>query len=549
MPKNSAKSVTKLPIHGLTQRVGVLAAVTFLAMLLVWSSHDDKNDIFSRHRDTDLELMKPLQNVTRGEPIVEWVTAELEQNYTSNLLSRCCLGRRDVPAERSITVDIRFLNIDEENPIELSTGNAHEVSFQALDESGNGRNYGGDYFEVDLACEWWRSRPPTKDMGDGTYSFILQVHPDFAGTCNITIILLFRNFEGLYLTRLRPVHEKQIRKIPVSFLRSKIKLPKLRLCKKSDFNRGLWAGRWTRHAKNDTCEISDDGRYRCLETNYPCTVPWCSGSLGSLESNGWVYSAHCSFALFSAEDAWNCLNNRWLFFWGDSTNVDTIRNMLFFTLGVPLKELDVVSRHFDETFTNPKDRSQSVRITQFWNGHWNVSQVHLGLKTLTYKEHRDFLKSFFKGSVVPDTVLFNSGLHDGRYWSRPNEFANAVDYAISVWTQILEGVKRRGLEIPNFIFRSTVVSASFIRYMGLNPSKMEVFNGILLEKLRAARLITGVIDYFDMTWAWHFDLRTSDGYHYGRFPSTRVWKDGQIGHHYFVDLMLGHVTLNAICST
>jgi len=221
--------------------------------------------------------------------------------------------------------------------------------------------------------------------------------------------------------------------------------------------------------------------------------------------------------------------------------------MLFFTLGVPLHELDVVTRHFTESFTNPQNSSQSVRITQFWNGHWSISQGHLGLKTLTLKEHRDSLRSFFNGSVVPDTVLFNSGLHDGRYLRHLDQYVVRADYAISIWRGMIEGVKKRGLEIPNFIFRSTVATSNFMRYMGINPSKMEAFNGILVEKLRAARLITGIIDYFDMTWAWHFDRRSNDGMHYGRFPSKSEWKDGQIGHQYFVDLMLGHVILNAIC--
>lgn len=75
---------------------------------------------------------------------------------------------------------------------------------------------------------------------------------------------------------------------------------------------------------------------------------------------------------------------------------------------------------------------------------------------------------------------------------------------------------------------------------------MEAFNAIILDKLRAAGLGTSAIDFFNMTWAWHLDNRCNDGLHYGRFPSKRKWRDDQIGHQYFVDLMLGHVLLNAI---
>ena len=95
-------------------------------------------------------------------------------------------------------VQIRLLS----SFLTLSTGNDHELFFKALDESGNDRNHGRDYFEIDLAGEWCISRPLTRDFGDGTYLFILQVHPDFTGTYNFTVVLLFRNYLGLFLTLL-----------------------------------------------------------------------------------------------------------------------------------------------------------------------------------------------------------------------------------------------------------------------------------------------------------------------------------------------------------
>ncbi|MQM18495.1 hypothetical protein Taro_051489 [Colocasia esculenta] len=35
-----------------------------------------------------------------------------------------------------------------------------------------------------------------------------------------------------------------------------------------------------------------------LDSAFPCQMPLCRGHLGMLESNGYVYSTHCSFALF-----------------------------------------------------------------------------------------------------------------------------------------------------------------------------------------------------------------------------------------------------------
>ncbi|KAB1206666.1 Potassium channel AKT2/3 [Morella rubra] len=52
--------------------------------------------------------------------------------------------------------------------------------------------------------------------------------------------------------------------------------------------------------------VSDiHGRYRCLAPEFPCQRPWCSGLLGLLESNGWVYSAHCAFRLFLQDNGGN----------------------------------------------------------------------------------------------------------------------------------------------------------------------------------------------------------------------------------------------------
>ncbi|GMH08393.1 hypothetical protein Nepgr_010233 [Nepenthes gracilis] len=481
-----------------------------------------------------------------GQVDWDWVQIELEPNYSSNLLARW-LAPGGEPCRNAKTAEIKINEgFDDANPVVLSTGTAHVIVFQALDESGTPRCSGGDYFEIEFSGELWKSRPPLKDLGNGSYSFTLQIHPDFAGIYNLSIILLFRHFEGLKYSPTRFVFGKELRRIPIEFFWTKSRLPYLHTCSKSDFNRDVWAGRWTRHARNDSCDISDDGRYRCLQPDYPCSKPWCHGSLGLLESNGWVYSAHCSFKLFAVDEAWKCLNSRWLFLWGDSNHVDTVRNILFFFLGVP--QLEVVTRRFDKNFMNPKNESQFVRITNIFNGHWDMKGNYLGLDSLINQEYRDLIKSYFNGSTVPDTVIFNSGLHDGVYWPNIRRFVGGAARAAAFWEEVMKMPEKNGLGMPNFIFRSTVATGGYARLLAFNPSKIEAFNAVLLEKLRAKGIVSEVIDDFDMTWAWHFDNRCNDGVHYGRFPAKLKWKDGRIGHQYFVDLMLGHVLLNAICS-
>ncbi|XWS09041.1 hypothetical protein CRYUN_Cryun40dG0051600 [Craigia yunnanensis] len=513
------------------------------------SSLESKNvtQFTSREIDNFSSVENADENLTRSNDLssLNWVSAELEQNFTANLLARL-FAPGEEPCKESQTAEIKIPGLDGETLVELSAGEIHEFMFQAVDESGNGRCLGGDYFEVDLSGESWKSRPLVKDFGNGSYSVSLQVHPDFYGEYNLTVILLFRHFQGLKFSPARFAYDRQLRHIGIRFFKTKAQLPELLICQKSDFSRDAWSGRWTRHGKNDDCQISNDGRYHCLSPDFPCQNPWCNGSLGLLESNGWVYSSHCSFQLFSADSAWGCLKNRWIFFWGDSNHVDTIRNMLKFVLGLP--EIKSVPRRFDMNFSNPKDPSQSVRITSIFNGHWNASQNYLGLDSLKDEGFRNLVKKYFSEDTVPDTIIINSGLHDGVHWSSIRAFSHGAEYAASFWNEVMESVRQRGLVVPQIIFRTTIATGGYARSLAFNPNKMEAFNGVFFEKLRRAGLVSGVIDNFDMTFSWHFDNRCNDGVHYGRAPLKMKWRDGEIGHQYFVDLMLCHVLLNVLCA-
>ncbi|KAI3508982.1 hypothetical protein L1887_24005 [Cichorium endivia] len=522
------------------------------------STHLEGNltDPAETHRDfagiQQVSPAKPLNQVNIIEkpsaPVsLEWVSAELESNYSSNLLGRW-MAPGGEPCKDSSTEGILIEGLDNlDHKIELSTGVIHNYVIQTLDGSGKPRCFGGDYFEIDLSGDTWKSRPPIKDFGDGRYSFSLQVHPDFTGEYNLTINLLFRHYQGLKYSPERFAFDKVVRVIPITFKNStsSAPLPELRRCKKSDYRRDVWAGRWTRHGKNDKCVISNDGRYRCLDHNYPCQNPWCQGKLGSIESNGWVYSTHCSFKLFDSKSAWKCLNNRWLFFWGDSNHCDTIRNLLNFVLNV---EMATVPRLFDMNITNPNNPIQSLRITSVFNGHYNHTGNYQGLNSLYNQAYRDYLKQYFSGDTVPDTLIMNSGLHDGVFWPNLRRFAKGAQDAASFWAEVLDGVRRRNIVVPEVIYRTTVATGGYARRLVFNPNKMEAFNGVFLDKLRQFGVINHVVDHFDMTYPWHYDNRCNDGVHYGRAPAKMKWRDGEIGHQYFVDLMLCHVLLNLLCA-
>ncbi|XP_019180524.1 PREDICTED: uncharacterized protein LOC109175663 [Ipomoea nil] len=490
-------------------------------------------------------LQLPPQDEPSGSRIGNWVLAELEDNYSSKLLEGW-LTPGGEPCKDSRSVGIRVPGLDDREGLELSTGDIHEFVFQAVDEKGQAHCLGGDYFEIDLSGEKWKSRPPTKDLGNGTYRFHLQVHPDFHGDYNVTIILLFQHYEGMRFSPQRFAFDRVLRVFPVKFTKSRAELPEISQCVRSDLARNVWSGRWTRHAKNDTCLVDNGGRFICQDPSFPCQKPWCHGAMGGLESNGWVYSAHCSFKMFSSEEAWNCLNKKWIFWWGDSNHCDTIRNILHFILD--FHDIPDVPRRFDANITNPKDPSQTVRLTSIFNGHPNETGNYHGLYSLANAEYREFLKGYFSGNVVPDTIIMNSGLHDGVYWPSIRAFIKGADYTAAFWSEVIQAVKQRHKVPPKLLYRTTVTTGGYARTLAYNPQKMEAFNGVVLDKLRAYAALDMVIDDFDMTYPWHYDNRCNDGVHYGRAPAKLVWRDGQIGHQYFVDLMLGHVLLNALCS-
>jgi hypothetical protein len=480
-----------------------------------------------------------------------WLSVPSPTNFTEDLLARWLTpgGSRCRDAR---TANISVPALDGAAAVtELAAAEIHEFRFWALDDAGARRCLGGDFFEIDLSGAAWKSRPPVVDHGDGSYTFRLQVAPRFAaGQFRLTVVLLFRSFEGLKFSSARFSYHAELRRVPLLFRAgNNASLPALETCRAADFRREVWSGRWTRLARNDNCEEVDDaGRYRCLEPEHPCEAPWCEGPLGALESNGWVYSAHCSFKLFTADAAWRCLDGKWLFFWGDSNHVDTIRNLLTFVLGV--EDTSAVTRRFDAVFTNPSGGTGTLRITSIYNGHWNMSMNYLGLHSLRHREFRQLVRSYFMGDDrVPDVVVLNSGLHDGCYWSSFRAYVQATEFAAQFWSGVMAKVRSRGLAAPRVFYRTTVATGGYARDLAFNPNKMELFNGVLVEKLRRHGVLTGgVIDNFDMTFPWHYDNRCNDGVHYGRAPAKRVWRDGKIGHQYFVDLMLGHVLLNAICN-
>lgn len=380
-----------------------------------------------------------------------------------------------------------------------------------------------------------------------------------AGIYTLKVVLLFSSLHGLDHRPDEWVQAREVIHLQLEFIDPPPPTPSenglaggkpnLKICTDKDFQLQAWHGRWTRAIKaNESCAADPEGRFRCLDPTAPCKSPWCQGPLGSVESNGWVYSAHCAFRIFTQSEAWGCLTGKWLFFWGDSNHQDTIRNLLNFVLGRHDSDL---GRTFESSFSNPENSSQLLRITSFFNGHYVESGNNLGLKSLNNSEYRNAVRSYFLPSheTVPDAVILNSGLHDGKAWPTVGLFAEGAHNASKFWGAIRNGVRADEGRRPKVVFRATVAPAGESRKMPANPHKMEVFNAILGEELVSSigREALKIVDAYDMTFPWHYDNVHSDGGHYGRPPSLTSRQGSTTGHQYFVDVMLAHVLLNAIC--
>lgn len=473
----------------------------------------------------------------------EWIRFPDQEKETETLLRRLAENGTK-PCHAAATARIVGLGFGLERPLELQAGIVHRFAFTAYDEKGEPRCSGGDYFETDLSGPSWKSRPPVTDLGNGSYFLSLQVDPRFAaGLYSLKIILLFGNYNGLHRRRDSWARREEMLTVALKFVRSQDSSegPPLNVCSGDDYRAQAWSGRWTRNAHKNPCKIDSAGRFRCLDADEPCKKPWCDGAVGLLESNGWVYSAHCSFKIYKPAEAWDCLDGKWLFFWGDSNHVDTIRNLLNFVL--ELWDIKAVPRRFDKTFVKGSKR---VRITSVFNGHWNETLNYQGIHSLANEDFRQNLRQYFAGDRLPDFMIMNSGLHDGVYWKHVDQFAKGAEEAAEFWNSVMKSVDDRKKKRPVLLYRTTIATGGYARTLWYNPHKMETFNHILLEKFREKNLVSMVVDGFDLTYPWHYDNNCSDGVHYGRAPARTKWH-GQIGHQYFVDLMLVHILLTAIC--
>ncbi|BBN00201.1 hypothetical protein MPTK1_1g27220 [Marchantia polymorpha subsp. ruderalis] len=511
-----------------------------------------KNDVVPQPaKNETLEKPKTVEIRKQNIKFMPHDKASILRQYLENGSTLC----HHVPTARA---HVFGLPHPAKGDITLTTDEDHDLLIVSYAENGQRRCSGGDFYETDLTGTQWKARPPVQDLGDGTYLVKLRVDSRFPGSYQLKVILLFANLHGLDRSpdkwaMYNMTLEEPTLLVTVKFLNEPSPVMSTAAefppCSKKDFDHTSWQGRWTRTKMNETCNPDNHGRFKCLPANESCDSPWCTGPVGSLESDGWAYSTHCAFRIFTRDEAWSCLKDKWLFFWGDSNHQDTARNLLNFILGFDLASLPRTS---DQNYTNPENPSETVRISLVFNGHYDDRYNYKGLLSLQNATYRERLRSNFDHHTdsegkIPDAMILNSGLHDGIFWSNFTHFVEAAENASSFWHSTWAAADKDVHKRPKVVYRTTVAPAGAHRITAINPQKVELMNTVLVDSFVSKFGLENlqIVDDFDMTFPWHYDKSYSDGEHYGRAPNAHSWIKG--GHHYFVDLMLAHVHLNAIC--
>lgn len=501
-------------------------------------------------------------------PHQNWHNILLEEssNYTTTLTTLLHLNATSgSPCYRASTNWTRLEGLPEPlvGQYLFATDVLHRLTLIAYEENGERRCSGGDYFEVDFHNDHYRSRPPTVDFGNGSYGLDLIVPSRFAGSFVLEISLLYGNWHGLEIStvqwaKMKVLLTEQLKMVtdlgdpPID---QSVHNASLKQCAHGDFDRTSWQGRWTRTWFSEPCEADQEKRFRCLpegDSRFQCEEPWCFGPVGRLDSNGWAYSAHCSFKIFQPDEAWKCLNGRWFLMWGDSNFQDTVRNLLLFVMDWPLPRGRGLSeymfgRNYEEVFVNARAVDQTFQVSQVWNANVREEEMWEGLEILKHEEHQLRLQAYFHGTRWPDTIVMNSGMHDGIHHWTTQSYVESADWAVDWWIRFYTGLPldRR----PQLLWRTTIAPAGLVRPMPSNPNKLEMYNHIIMEKLQAVGDVLPIkfVDTFDLTFPFHYDNEYCDGGHYGRPPGSKETPWFGRPHWYFVDIMLAHIWLNALC--
>jgi hypothetical protein len=464
-------------------------------------------------------------------------------------------------------------------PACLEVGERYSAVLVAEDVTGRPRCGGGDYFEVLLygggplgsRGPAILKRPWLQDGGAGNYTltlhvpaidtlvgdYVLHIHPLFLqgegfgtkGPLTVKASVARMHDKDDLTARLwfgargscsgggggAPAGSAPINGAPPSMSPRPSLPPPLPVCTRSKMAEPAWHGYWLRAPPHYAAN--------------PCEPPYCAAGSTTIQSvmddnvDLWVYRREdCAFKLMHPRDARRCLDGKSVLGMGDSNMQDTFRNLMMHALQVdPDWFIPDGNLYLDRTFNFslrfPGTVSPgygelpefSLQLGMIFTGHWNT-RVKGGLGVRTYANDTwlagvaDWWRRL---PAPPDHLVVNdAGLHTCQWTSGdPHGMAKAAallrDHVVPWW--LTNHKKAPGAKTPKLLFRSNVVPGHESRSLRANPQSLEALNAIT-----AAELLRGLkgdgadiksaalVDFYDITFPFHYYDFYGDGGHYGR---------------------------------
>ena len=458
----------------------------------------------------------------------------------------------------------------------LELGTLYAVPFTSVDAHGRAQCCGGDTYEVELFggggagpdAPAFRGRQHVVDHSDGSYDLQLYVPADVPGLDGdfvLQVALMFSRHADLKcrgpIARGRAEFDSGKRLLPLALrppgscppaddgVARRVVAPPVEECGAAPmWQAPAWHGHWLRVPSCDE----------------PCAPPYCAAGSASvraaMDDNAecFVYRrADCLLRLFTVPDARACLDGKWLMMHGDSNVGDMLRNLLEFTLGLGREVVDragFFSRRDDKEIRHAADARGPAFSARFTNRWFGATDQWTNFEGVRVFENDNFLEreSDFFYADSPDYFIVNdAGLHS-MYWVNCSDGLREYEHvmrnrAVPFWLSPLHTDAEIGAP-SHLAYRTNVAWGYLARPNPATPTGLAALNDLVAFELMAGaaaagRPPPGVIDFFDVTWSWHYDERTNDGGHYGCHVTH-----GPPHTTHFVDVMGGQALLNWVCA-
>jgi len=257
---------------------------------------------------------------------------------------------------------------------------------------------------------------------------------------------------------------------------------------------------------------------------------------------------------------------------GDSNLQDSLRNLMMHALQVdPAFFIPNGDLYLDRTFNFSRILPATVspgygELPQFslqmgmiFTGHWNIRvKGGLGVKTYTNTSWLAGVGEWW--DLLPDApdflVVNDAGLHTCQWTAgEPTgvaQSAKLMEELVVPWW--LKNHKRGSKRPPRLVFRNNVVPGHDFKVLKANPQSLEAQNAIAASELlkglsnpESDIKTAAIVDFYDMTFPFHYYDFYGDGGHYGR-PIYYIPPGRDTPFTHFVDDQSVQVLLTGFCT-